>query len=139
MMKWQSLNPEPMSNKSQQILIVDDELSLLEFLELMLSREGYKVSCAQSGKKAISMIKKKHFDLLLCDSSLGDINGIDVLRAAKKQNPHTVVIMISGYASAETTVEAMNEGAYGYIPKPFDNEALKQTIKNSLDLKTIEH
>ncbi len=127
-----------MSNKSQQILVVDDELSMREFLELMLSREGYKVSCAESGEKAISMINKKRFDLLLCDIRLGDISGIDVLRAAKKQNPHTVVIMISAYASAETAVEAMNEGAYDYVPKPFDNEELKQTIKNSLNLKTIE-
>ena len=128
-----------MSNKSKQILVVDDELSMCEFLELMLSREGYKVSCVESGKKAISIINKKHFDLLLCDIRLGDISGIDVLRAAKKQNPNTVVIMISAYASAETAVEAMNEGAYDYVPKPFDNEELKQTIKNSLDLKTIEH
>ena len=128
-----------MSKKVQHILVVDDELSMREFLEIMLSREGYKVSCAETGKKAISMIKKKHFDLLLCDIRLGDINGIDVLRAAKKQNPHTVVILISAYASAETAVEAMNEGAYDYVPKPFDNEELKQTIKNSLDLKTIEH
>ena len=128
-----------MSNKSKQILVVDDELSMREFLELMLSREGYKVSYVESGKKAISMINKKDFDLLLCDIRLGDISGIDVLRAAKKQNPNTVVIMISAYASAETAVEAMNEGAYDYVPKPFDNEELKQTIKNSLDLKTIEH
>ena len=128
-----------MSKKAQHILVVDDELSMREFLEIMLSREGYKVSCAETGKKAISMIKKKHFDLLLCDIRLGDINGIDVLRAAKKQNPHTVVILISAYASAETAVEAMNEGAYDYVPKPFDNEELKQTIKNSLDRQTIEH
>ena len=128
-----------MSNKSKQIIVVDDDLSMREFLEVMLSREGYKVSCAESGKKAISMINKKHFDLLLCDIRLGDISGLDVLRAAKKKSQHTVVIMISAYASAETAVEAMNDGAYDYVPKPFDNEELKQTIKNSLDIKTIEH
>jgi len=128
-----------MSNKSQRILVVDDELSMRRFIEVLLSREGYKVSCAENGKTAISMINKKHFDLLLCDIRLGDISGLDVLRAAKKQSQHTVVIMISAYASAETAVEAMNEGAYDYVPKPFNNEELKQTIKNALDLKTIEH
>jgi two-component system response regulator PilR (NtrC family) len=128
-----------MSNKSQRILVVDDELSMRRFLEVLLSREGYKVSCAENGKTAISMINKKHFDLLLCDIRLGDISGLDVLRAAKKQSQHTVVIMISAYASAETAVEAMNEGAYDYVPKPFNNEEIKQTIKNALDLKTIEH
>ena len=127
-----------MSNKIQHILVVDDELSMREFLEIMLSREGYEVSCAESGEKAISMINKKHFDLLLCDIRLGDISGIEVLKAAKTKNQHTVVIMISAYASAETAVEAMNEGAYDYVPKPFDNEELKQTIKKALDLKTIE-
>lgn len=128
-----------MSNKSQQILVIDDELSMRKLLEVMLSKEGYKVSCAENGKTAISMINKKDFDLLLCDIKLGDISGLYVLRAAKKQNQNTAVIMISAYASAETAVEAMNEGAYDYVPKPFDIEELKQTIKNALDLKTIEH
>jgi len=128
-----------MSKKSPHILVVDDELSMREFLELMLTREGYNVSCAETGEKAISMINKKYFDLLLCDIRLGDITGIDVLRAAKKQNPNTVVIMISAYASAETAVEAMNEGAYDYVPKPFDNEELKLTLEKALDLKTIKH
>jgi len=128
-----------MSNKTPHILVVDDELSMREFLELMLTREGYKVSCAETGKIAISMINKKYFDLLLCDIRIGDISGIDVLKAAKTKNQHTVVIMISAYASAETAVEAMNEGAYDYVPKPFDNEELKQTIKKALDIKTIEH
>jgi len=132
-------NLEPVSNRSKQILVVDDDLGMREFLELMLSREGYKVLCAENGKKAISIINKKHFDLLLCDIKLGDISGINVLRASKKQNPNTSVIMISGYASAETAVEAMNEGAYDYVPKPFDIEELKQTIKNSLALTIIEH
>jgi two-component system response regulator PilR (NtrC family) len=128
-----------MSKKSPHILVVDDELSMREFLELMLTRESYNVSCAETGKKAISMVNKKYFDLLLCDIRLGDISGIEVLRAAKKQNPNTVVIMISAYASAETAVEAMNEGAYDYVPKPFNNEELKETIKKALALKTIEH
>jgi two-component system response regulator PilR (NtrC family) len=67
------------------------------------------------------------------------MTGIDVLKALKDQNPNTVVIMISAYATTEAAVEAMNEGAYDFVPKPFDNEELKQTIKNALALKTIEH
>ena len=128
-----------MSYKSKQILVIDDDPGIRQFLEVMLSKEGYKVFCAENGKTAISMINKKDFDLLLCDIRLGDISGLDVLRAAKKHSQDTVVIMISAYASAETAVEAMNEGAYDYVPKPFDNEELKQTIKKSLDIKTIEH
>ena len=88
-----------MPNNDHHILIVDDELSMRELLELMMKREGYRVSCAPNGRKAVEMIKKTKFDLLLCDIRLGDITGLDVLRAAKKYNPHTVVIMISAYAT----------------------------------------
>ena len=128
-----------MTNKIPHILVVDDELSMRELLEVLLTREGYKISCAENGRKAISMIEKTDFDLLLCDIRLGDVTGLDVLRASKKKNQNTVVIMISAYATTETAVEAMNEGAYDYVPKPFDNEELKQTIANALALKTIEH
>jgi two-component system response regulator PilR (NtrC family) len=127
-----------MMNNPPHILVVDDELSMRELLELMLIQEGYRVSCAENGHQAISMIEKDDFDLLLCDIRLGDISGIDVLKASKKHNQHTVVIMISAYATTETAVEAMNEGAYDYVPKPFDNEELTSTIANALKLKTIE-
>jgi len=128
-----------MTDKSPHILVVDDELSMRELLEIMLAGEGYKVACAETGRRAISMIKKTDFDLLLCDIRLGDITGLDVLRASKKRNQNTVVIMISAYATTETAVEAMNEGAYDYVPKPFDNEELKQTIAKALQLRTLEH
>jgi len=127
-----------MTTKAARILVVDDELSMREFLDVMLSREGYAVSCAESGRQAISMLNKADFDLLLCDMRLGDIHGLDVLKAAKKKNPHAVVIMISAYATTETAVEAMNEGAFDYVPKPFDNEELRQNIAKALSLKTVE-
>jgi two-component system response regulator PilR (NtrC family) len=109
-----------------------------ELLEVLLAKEGYKVTCAENGQDAISRIKKSAFDLLLCDIRLGDITGIDVLKALKEENQDTVVIMISAYASTEAAVEAMNEGAFDFVPKPFNNEELKQTIKNALDIRTIE-
>lgn len=128
-----------MKNNNAHILVVDDELSMRELLIVMLEKEGYKVSCAENGRKAISMIEKTDFDLLLCDIRLGDITGLEVLIASKKQNPNTVAIMISAYATTETAVEAMNQGAYDYVPKPFDNEELKLAIANALDHKTVEH
>ncbi len=130
------------SRKNQSlsnILIVDDELSMRELLEIMLSREGYLVACAENGQQAISMISESDYDLFLCDIRLGDISGLDVLRAAKTKNQNSVVIMISAYATAETAVEAMNEGAYDYVPKPFDKDELKHTIKTALEIKSIEH
>ncbi|MFH1976734.1 MAG: sigma-54 dependent transcriptional regulator [Pseudomonadota bacterium] len=127
-----------MPDKIFNILVIDDEESMRELLDVMLSKEGYEVTCAENGRKAISLLEKKDFDLLLCDIRLGDITGIDVLRASKKKNHNTVVIMISAYASTETAIEAMNSGAYDYVPKPFDTDELKQTIANALELKTIE-
>lgn len=128
-----------MADNGQHILVVDDELSMRELLEFMLKQEGYQVSLADNGRNAIAMLEKHRYDLLLCDIKLGDIPGLDVLRASKKKQPETTVIMISAYATTETAVEAMNQGAYDYVPKPFDNEELKQTIAKALDLKTLEH
>ena len=128
-----------MTDKTSHILVVDDELSMRELLEYMLNREGYQVTCAEDGRKAIRLVEKNQYDLLLCDIKLGDISGLDVLRASKKSSQDTVVILISAYASTETAVEAMNEGAYDYVPKPFDKDELLQTVAKALNIKTIEH
>lgn len=131
------MNQKSHNLKSAHILIVDDELSMREFLELMLAKEGYQVSCAENGRIANKKIDRDFYDLILCDIRLGDISGLDVLRTAKTVNPNTIVIMISAYATAENAVEAMNDGAYDYLPKPFDNKELKQTIAKALDLRTL--
>jgi two-component system response regulator PilR (NtrC family) len=128
-----------MAETRSHILVVDDELSMREVLEYMLSREGYQVTGAENGATAVRLLGEQCFDLLLCDIKLGDISGLDVLRASKDANQDTVVIMISAYASTETAVEAMNAGAYDYVPKPFDKDELLQTIAKALDLRTIEH
>ncbi|MBI5844056.1 MAG: sigma-54-dependent Fis family transcriptional regulator [Deltaproteobacteria bacterium] len=122
----------------KQILVVDDERGMRDLLEIMLTREGYGVTVADSGKKALALLAAKSFDLVLCDIRLGDLSGLDVLHVARKLDPPPVVVMISAYATTETAVEAMNHGAFDYIPKPFDNEELKATVKNALLRKTIE-
>ena len=127
-----------MPDNRPHILVVDDELSMRELLELLLTRSGYQVFCAESGKEAVSMIRGADHDLVLCDIRLGDMTGLEVLRAAKQKNPNTIVIMISAYASTETAVEAMNLGAYDYVPKPFDNMELKATIAKALEIKSLE-
>ncbi|MBW2515966.1 MAG: sigma-54-dependent Fis family transcriptional regulator [Deltaproteobacteria bacterium] len=128
-----------MTQSAPKILVVDDELSMRELLEYMLTHEGYAVTCAETGREAISALEKNHFDLLLCDIRLGDITGLDVLRASKKHNPDNVVILISAYATTETAVEAMNEGAYDYVPKPFDKDELLATVAKALELRSVEH
>ncbi|MGD2030676.1 MAG: response regulator, partial [Desulfobacterales bacterium] len=90
-----------MLNDMPHILIVDDELSMRELLEVLLTKEGYRVSFADNGRNAISLIEKTNFDLVLCDIRLGDITGLEVLKAAKAQKEESVVIMISAYATTE--------------------------------------
>jgi len=109
-----------------------------EFLGLMLTKEGYSVTGAETGKQANELLEKQFFDLILLDIRLGDISGLEVLRKAKKLHPKSIVIMISAYATAENAVEAMNDGAYDYLPKPFDNDELKDTIAKALKLKTLK-
>ena len=127
-----------MTDTQAKILVVDDELSMRELLELLLSRAGYEVACADSGKGALVKIRETSFDLILCDIRLGDMTGLDVLKAAKQKCQNTVVVMISAYASTENAVEAMNLGAYDYVPKPFDNVELKTTIAKALEIRTLE-
>jgi len=125
-------------DKKYHILVVDDEVSMRELLDVLLAKQGYQVSEAKNGKQALKMIQKNNYDLILSDIRLGDITGLEVLTEAKQKNPDTVVIIISAYSTTEIAVKAMNGGAYDFIPKPFDNIELKQTIQKALELKTLE-
>ena len=117
------------------ILVVDDEKGMRELLEILLLREGYNVQCAESGREALDLIQKTPFDLVITDIRMQPMNGLEVLKQCKTISPHTTVIMISAYASTELAVEAMNEGAYDYFPKPFNNEEILSVISNALQSK----
>jgi len=118
-----------------RILVVDDDQGMREFLEIMLTREGYKVKAASGGKEALSLCGKKKFDLVITDLKMPKIDGIDLLKAVKEISPETMVILITGYASGETAVAAMKEGAFDYLEKNFDVEDLKSTVKDALSKK----
>jgi two-component system response regulator PilR (NtrC family) len=129
------LEGELSGKETQTILVVDDERSMREFLDIMLNKEGYKVSFAESGEEACELMGKQGFDLLITDIRMKDVDGIDVLKKAKEINADTVVVMISAFATAETAVEAMREGAYDYIPKPFKVREFKKIVKEALQSK----
>ncbi len=115
------------------ILVVDDELSMREFLQIMLKKENYAVDTAASGEEALEKIEINPYDLILCDIMMPRINGMEVLRRARQLNPEIMVIMITAFASTETAVEAMKLGAYDYITKPFQVDEIKLIIKNALE------
>jgi two-component system, NtrC family, response regulator PilR len=117
---------------AEKILVVDDEKSMREFLEIMLEKDGYEVSCAESGAEALKAIRQHKFDLLITDIRMKPIDGLEVLRQCKAMSPSTAVIIISAFASAETAVVAMKEGAYDYLPKPFKIDEMRSAITNAL-------
>ncbi|MBL7203877.1 MAG: sigma-54-dependent Fis family transcriptional regulator [Desulfobacteraceae bacterium] len=118
--------------KRAKILVVDDEKSMREFLEIMLTKEGYEVIIANDGEQACEILDRETFDLVITDIRMKNINGIGVLKKAKEVSPGTMVVLISAFATAETAVEAMKEGAYDYIPKPFKVKDFKWIIKEAL-------
>jgi two-component system response regulator PilR (NtrC family) len=118
--------------ETEKILVVDDEKSMREFLEILLQKDGYKVCCAENGEEALKAIRQDKFDLLITDIRMKPIDGLELLKQCKTISPSTAVIIISAYASAETAVVAMKEGAYDYLPKPFKIDEMRTAITNAL-------
>ena len=121
-----------------KILVADDEQSMREFLDIMLKKEGYKVSLAPNGEEVLKLIEKDIFDLILMDIRMPRLDGISTLKKIKAISQETIVIMITAYASADTAIRAMKEGAYDYITKPFKVEEIKLIIKNALEKKNLQ-
>jgi two-component system response regulator PilR (NtrC family) len=120
-----------------KILIVDDELSMRDFLAIMLKKEGHEIVAAKNGDAALKAIQAEIFDLVITDVKMPGISGIEVLKTVKEISPETVVIMITAFATAETAVEAMKLGAYDYIIKPFKIDELKLVVNNSLEKRSL--
>jgi len=114
------------------ILVVDDEKSMRDFLEILLTKEGHKVTLADSGETACDVLEAERFDLVITDIIMNEVDGIEVLKKAKAVSPATVVVLISAYATAETAVQAMKDGAYDYIPKPFKLTDFKRIVREAL-------
>jgi len=119
---------------STKILIVDDELIMRESLAGWLERDGYAVHTAPSGEDALEKLKEIRFDILLVDIKMEGISGLDVLRHVKENDPDVAVVMITAYGSIPTAIEAMKNGAYDYMLKPFDPNELGVLIE-----KIIRH
>ncbi len=120
------------------ILVVDDESSMRQLLEIALSKEGYRVTTAHSGQNAITHLKKDSYELVISDIRMPDMTGVEVLRYVKELNAEIPVIMITAYASTETAVEALRLGAYDYVTKPFKIEELKNTVSNALERRHLK-
>jgi DNA-binding NtrC family response regulator len=117
-----------------RILVVEDERAIQIALPGLLKREGYAVVVAGDGEEAVARLEDSLVDLVITDLALGrGITGMEVLRAAKKLRPETVVVMITAHGSEKIAVEAMKSGADDYVPKPFDNDEIRLVVQRCLD------
>lgn len=124
---------------NESILVVDDDTEVRETLSSVLLDEGYLVEAVKSGKEAIRASETAYFDVALIDMELPDMKGIEILRRLKEKQPGMVRIIITGFPSLENAVKAVNEGAHGYVLKPFSMAELLKMIRKRLDEKATEY
>jgi len=120
-----------------RILIVDDERSMQEFLEIFFRREGYDVGTAGDVGSARLRLENEDYDLVISDMQMPDGTGLDLLHFAREACPETVVIMITAFASTDDAISAMKEGAYDYITKPFKVDQIRLVVEKALEKKLL--
>ena len=126
-----------MKKPKGKILVVDDEKSMREILEIFLTSEGYSVFAAENGGKAIETVKKDIFDLIITDMKMPEVGGLELLKAVKQIAPETTVVIVTAFGTTESAVEAMKLGAYDYIQKPFKMDDIRLVVKNALEKQKL--
>jgi two-component system response regulator PilR (NtrC family) len=124
--------------KMARILVVDDDLGMRDLLEIMLTQEGHEVACSGAPEKALQRFRKDRFDLVITDLKMPKMDGIEFLRQVKELSPETQVILITAFASGDTALSAMKEGAYDYIEKDFDIDDLKRIVQEALGKRGVQ-
>src|SRR5208282_5235857 len=126
-----------MTRPEPTILVVDDEPESLSVMSESLERVGFHVVQAKSGAEAFQFLTANDVDVVLTDLKMPTIDGMEILTAARKNDPNTAVIIITGYGTIETAVEAMKAGAFHYLTKPINVEELRLTVKKALERKDL--
>ena len=120
------------ANDAPRILVVDDEARIRSACQLVLEEIGYDVALAADGVQGLEQLRAEHYDIILLDLMMPSLSGFDVLAEVKTIHPDTAVIVITGYATLEHSVEAMKKGAFDFIPKPFTPDHLRVTVAKAL-------
>ncbi len=122
-----------------RLLVIDDEQRIRDACERMLSQEGFEVACAPEGEEGLRLIEEMHFDIILLDLMMAGLSGFDVLGRVKSLHPDTVVIVITGYATIEHSIEAMKKGAFDFLPKPFSPQNLRLVVAKAIEfIRTLQ-
>lgn len=123
---------------SEKILIVDDEIDICLLLNKFLSKKGYKVEEAYTGKKALSLIEKNDYNLVICDFRLPDMDGTESIKQIKALKPQIKIVIITGYSDVKTAVQCIKLGAFEYVTKPIYPEEILLSVKNALESKNSD-
>ena len=123
---------EDLKKIPKHILVVDDDKSMRDLLTEYLNEYGYEVTCAVNGLDALHIYKQGHFDIVLSDLFMEPMDGLELLNKIKEINPDAVFIMITGYPSIKSSIEAIKKGAKDYITKPFNIDEIKVKIERAL-------
>lgn len=128
-----------MAVEGAKILMVDDEIDLLELLSMTLSEKGYDVACARDGIEALKKLEKEPYNIAVVDLKMPRMDGIELLQRIKERYAETEVIILTGHGTIASAVEAMKMGAYGYLLKPFDPDAVLLEMQKILELQSLRN
>lgn len=115
-----------------KILLIDDEVAILQLMSELCEQMGHEVFSAQTGAEGLALIRSEHPDLVVVDLRIGDMSGLQIIENTRAAHPEIAIVMVTGYGSVETAVEAMKLGAFDYLTKPFELEDLQRTVRHAL-------
>jgi DNA-binding NtrC family response regulator len=124
-------------SQKPSVLVVDDESGILDTLRILLRNEGFEVTTAQGGKAGLEQIRTGAHDLILSDVRMPQVTGLDILNAAREQDPMTPVILMTAQASLQSAIQAVNSGAFYYIQKPFSNDELVAILRRACEFRQV--
>jgi DNA-binding NtrC family response regulator len=124
-------------SQKPSVLVVDDESGILDTLRILLRNEGFEVTTAQGGKAGLEQIRSGIHDLILSDVRMPQVSGLDILNAAREQDPMTPVILMTAQASLQSAISAVNSGAFYYIQKPFSNDELVAILRRACEFRAV--
>jgi DNA-binding NtrC family response regulator len=122
---------------TERVLLVDDEEDFLEIMSERMKARDIEVTTSTSAREALDMIARESYDAVIMDFMMPEMNGIEALKVIKEKNPEMQIILLTGHATVEKTVEAMKAGAMDLMEKPADLDALATKIKDAHDKKTL--
>jgi two-component system, NtrC family, response regulator AtoC len=123
--------------EKKQILVVDDEANLRKVLSAQLTRDGYEVHVAEDGEAGLAFLKEHHIDLVITDLRMPKVDGMDLLRAALRDDPQRPVVMLTAHGTVDNAVEALKTGAFDYMTKPFDQNEVRVIVKKALRTRDL--